>query len=97
MAVEKCQSNNKLLEKITSSSYHMEQKTFIEASCIYNIHTGEKKILWLLLLKVCESLRFGQIKKLEVYFSLYESSFTFIEKRRPNKHCLCDVNFISYM
>ena len=34
--------NDKLLEKITSSSYHMEQKTFIEASYIYNIHTGEK-------------------------------------------------------
>ena len=25
-----------------SSSYHMEWKTFIEVSCIYNIHTGEK-------------------------------------------------------
>ena len=34
--------NDKLLEKITSSSYHMEQKTLIEASYIYNIHTGEK-------------------------------------------------------
>ena len=35
-------SNDKLLEKIASSSYHMEQKEFIGASCIYNIHTGEK-------------------------------------------------------
>ena len=26
-----------------SSSYHMEQKTFIEASCIHNIHTGERR------------------------------------------------------
>ena len=42
MAVEKSHSNDKLLEKITSSSYHMEQKTFIEASYIYNIHTGGK-------------------------------------------------------
>ena len=24
-----------------SSSYHMEQKTFMEASYIYNVHTGE--------------------------------------------------------
>ena len=39
--LKKSHSNDKLLEKITSSSYHMEQKTFIEASCIYNIHTGE--------------------------------------------------------
>ena len=36
MAVEKSHSNDELLEKITSSSYHMKQKTFIEASCIYN-------------------------------------------------------------
>ena len=42
MEVEKSDRNDKLLEKRTSSSYHMEQKTFIEASCIYNIHTVEK-------------------------------------------------------
>ena len=75
----------------------MEQKTFIEASCIYKILTGEKNILQLVLLKACELLRFGQIKKLEVYFGLYESTFTFIEKRRPSKYCLCEVNLISYM
>ena len=71
----------------------MEQKTFIEASHIYNIHTGGKFFL-LLLLKVCESFRFGQIKKLEVYFGLYEPSFTFIEKKGPNKYCLCEVDFL---
>ena len=74
----------------------MEQKTFIEASCIYNIHS-RKFFLKLLLLKVCESFRFGQIKRLEVYFDLYESSFTYTEKRRPNKYCLCEVNLISCM
>ena len=73
--LKKSQSNDKLLEEITSSSYHMEQKTNVEGSCIYNIHTGEKK-LQLLLLKVCESFRFAQIKKLEVYFGLCESSLT---------------------
>ena len=40
--LKKSHGNDKLLEKITSSSYHMEQKTFIEARCIYNIHTGRK-------------------------------------------------------
>ena len=40
--LRKSHSNDKLLEKRTSSSYHMEQKTFIEASYIYNIHTGGK-------------------------------------------------------
>ena len=84
--LKKSHGNDKLLEKITSSSYHMEQKTFIEASCIYNIHTGEKHFLKLLLLKVCESFRF-RLEKLEVCFGLYESSFTFI----------CEVNSISYI
>ena len=40
--LKKSHSNNKLLEKTTPSSYQMEQKTFIEISCIYNIHAGEK-------------------------------------------------------
>ena len=40
--MKKSHSHDKLSEKITSSSYHMNQKTFIEASCAYNIHTGEK-------------------------------------------------------
>ena len=75
----------------------MEQKAFTEASCIYVIHTGEKFFLQLLLVKVCESFRFRQIKKLEVYFGLYESSFTFMEKRRPIKYCLYEANLISYM
>ena len=34
----KSRSNDKSLEK-TFSSYYMEQKTFMEASCIYNIHS----------------------------------------------------------
>ena len=41
--LKKSHSNDNRLEKIMSSSYHMEQKTFIKESCIYNIHT-EKKI-----------------------------------------------------
>ena len=40
--LKKPHSKDKILEKLTSSSYHMEQKTFIETSCIYNIHTREK-------------------------------------------------------
>ena len=37
------------------SSYHMEQTSLTEASCIYNIHTGEKlfadatfEVLWVI-------------------------------------------------
>ena len=95
---KKSHSNEKLLEKITSSSYHMEQKTSIGASCTYNIHTHwRKRFLQLLLLKVCGSFRFWQIKKFEVHFGLYESSLTDIGKGRPSKYCLCEVNLISYM
>ena len=39
--LKKSDSNDKLWEKITSSSYHMEQKKFMEAGYIYNMHTGE--------------------------------------------------------
>ena len=88
-----------LAKKITPFSYYMEQKAFIEASCIYNIshtHWG-KPFLQLLLWKVCESCRLGQIKKLEVDFGLYEPSFAFIEKKRPQKYCLCELGSISYM
>ena len=40
--LKKSNSNEKLLEKTTSSSHHMKQKALIEATCIYNIHTGGK-------------------------------------------------------
>ena len=40
--LEKAQNNDELLQKILSSSYHKEQKTFIEASCTDDKQTGEK-------------------------------------------------------
>ena len=39
--MKKSHSNNKLLEKITSSSYHMEQKTSKQDASI-TLQTGEK-------------------------------------------------------
>ena len=56
----------------------MEQKTFI--------YTVEKNIF---AAATFEGLWSEQIKKLEVHFGLCESSFTFTEKKRPNKYCLC--------
>ena len=93
--LKKSYNNNKLLEKITPPVITLNKKHSSKqvASVTYTL---EKKCLQLLLLKVCESFRFGHIKKLEGYFGLYESSFTFIEKRRPHKCCLCKVNLISY-
>ena len=88
--------NGKPLEKITSSSYHIKQKNSSKRA-ESTTYAPKKDLLQLLLLKVCMSFRFGQIKKLEVYFGLYEPSFTFIEKKRPNKYCLCEVDLISYM
>ena len=70
----------------------------IHRSKLHLQHTNwSKNFLQLLFLKVCESFKFGQIKKLEVYFGLFESPFTFIEKKRPIKYCLCKANLISYM
>ena len=40
--LKKAQNNDKLLRKTISSSYHTEQKTFIEAGCTSNKQTGEK-------------------------------------------------------
>ena len=45
MAVNKTQSNDKLVWKIKPSSFHMKLKSFNEASCTNNIYTGEK-VFW---------------------------------------------------
>ena len=42
MALQRSQSDIKLLQKVIFSSYHIELKIFIEASCTNNIHTGVK-------------------------------------------------------
>ena len=39
---KKSERNDKLLQNIMPSSYHMESKTFMETSCIHNIDSGEK-------------------------------------------------------
>ena len=36
------QSSDEFFKKTVSFSYHMEEKTFIKASCINNMHNGEK-------------------------------------------------------
>ena len=86
------------LEKSHINVFQLSYRTknICRSNCIYNIHTGEL-FLQLLLLKVCESFRFRQIKKLEVYYGLQEFYFTFTEKKRLNKYCLCEVNLVSYM
>ena len=95
MAVES-HSNNKFLEKITSSVITWNKN--IHRSKLHLELTHWRRIfLQLLLLKVCELFRLRDTKKLEVYFGLYESSFTFIEKRRPSKYCSCEVNLTSYI
>ena len=61
----KSQSNDKLSRKVLSSSYHIEWKTFFEAICTThtgqkgNIHTGQKGVLQLPLLKACGSFCFS--------------------------------------
>ena len=73
----------------------MEWKTFIEASSIYNIHIEEKIFCSCYFWKF--AIRFGQSKRTwSVLWSVWVF-FAFIEKRRRNKYCLWEVNFISFM
>ena len=80
--LRKSRSNDKLLEKRTSSNYHMEQKTFIEASYIYNIHTGENIFLQLLLLKFVRRFDWDRLKNFKgiwsvrVFFYFYRDEKT---------------------
>ena len=74
MAVKQPQSNDELLWELMSSSYHIEQKTFIEASGTNNIHTGEKGFRCCHFLKFVGRLFLDKIKKRVIYFGLFESS-----------------------
>ena len=63
----------------------MEQKTFIETSSIYNIHTGENNFSSGYFWRFCELFRFGQIKKFEVYFDLYIRVFFYFYREKKTK------------
>ena len=60
----------------------MEQKTFIEASYIYNIHTGENIFLKLLLLKFVSRFDWDRLKifkgiwSVRVFFYFYRDEKT---------------------
>ena len=80
MALQKSQSNDKLSRKVMTSSYHIELKTFIEARCTNNVHTGEIK-----------GKRFvgrffsDKVRKRVVYFGLFEGGFLFFFISRGKK------------
>ena len=97
MAVEKISQLRQTFRK--NNVFQLSHGTKnIHQSKLHLQHTlWRKSFLQLLLLKVCESFRFGNIKKLEVHFCLHESYFTFTEKRRLNKYCLCKVNLMLYV
>ena len=84
MVVEKISQKRQTFRKNNISQLSHGTKN-IHRSKLHLEQTHQRKhFLQQLLLKVCESFRFGQIKKLELYFGLYESAFIFIEKRRSN-------------
>ena len=60
---KKPQGYDQFVSKIMSSNYHIEQKTFIEASFTNNIHTWEEVFLQLPLSKVCKMFLFRQSEK----------------------------------
>ena len=77
--LKKSSSDDKHLEKIVLSSYHMEQKTFIEASCIYNIHTAEKRFcscyFWRFVSRL-DSERLSVLWSIRVFFYFYREEKT---------------------
>ena len=74
-----------------SSSCHMEQKTFIEASCNNNIHTGEKFFYSSYVWRFGSRFFLDRVKKLVVYL-VYMTFFRFPEKIRPIEYWLWEVN-----
>ena len=95
--LNKSHSNDKLSEKITSSSYHMDQKTFTEASCIYNIHAGENFFCSCCFWRFVSRLDSDRLKNLKCTL-VYTSLLLLLQRRgRPIKYCLCEAHLISYM
>ena len=91
--LKKFQSNDKLSRKVMSFSYHIEWKTFTEASCTNNIHTGEKtfcsatfKGLWVISCKKTRDI----LRSVWVYFA-------FLEVRRQKIYYLREANSVFYM
>ena len=88
MALQKLQSNDKLSQKVMSSSYHIEEETFIEACCTSSIHAGEKGFLQLPLLKVCGSFLFRQSKGTSGILWSVRVFVAFLQVRTQNIYCL---------
>ena len=87
------------------SSYLIEWKPFAKASCTIKyshshsyIHIHwRKRFLQLVLLKVCKSFLFGQIKTLVEQFDLFEIFFAFLEDGTPKKYSLWETNLVFCM
>ena len=81
-------------KKTVSCSYHMEEKTFIETSCINYINTGEKGFC------SCNFWKFVRPFFLErVCIKLWSVRIflTFLEKKRASKYSLQEANLFFYM
>ena len=90
------QRNYKLLWKVRSSSYHTEQKTFIEASFTNDTY-WRKRFLELLLLAVCGSLLFRQSEKTCVVLWSAWVFIAFLQVRTLSKYCMWVSNLVFYM
>ena len=72
----------------------MKQKTFIKASCIYNIHTGEIFFCSCYFWRFVSRFDSNKETKLEVCFGSYEFSLLFIFSQAFSKHfakITCDL------
>ena len=59
-----------------------------------DIDTPEKAFLKRVLLEVCEPFLFRQREKACIILWSVRAFFAFLEKRKPNKYCLGEVNFV---
>ena len=94
--LKKSHNNDKLLEKIMSSSYHIEQKAFIEASCIYKIHTGEKNFCSCCFSSFVNHLDLDRLKNFMCTLVCVSLPLV-LQRREDHKYCLFELNLISYM
>ena len=94
MAVNKTQNNDKLVWKIKPASFHMELKSFTEASCTNNIKHWRKSFLNLLLLKVCELFHYRSRKITCSIVWFVWVFFAFLEKGTLNKYCFWEIFYL---
>ena len=74
------------------------KKKIIEASCIHDIHTWERLFCYCYFSRLVRRFFSDGVKKLVVYFGLYESSLHFQRREdQIDNACLWEENLVFHM